>query len=111
MAEKRTEADLEQLAQDLVAGRIFTSAQVKDNSLLNMVFMPLALMGKEAMEQFAANEPFVIYEYIDKAGPRGINGYPSFFSFQYLTKGEWETVKTKAIEINDFLNSRKKKED
>jgi len=31
----------------------------------------------------------VIYEYISKAGPRSINGYPCFFSFRILNKADW----------------------
>lgn len=33
----------------------------------------------------------LIYEYYDKAMPRGINGYPTFMSFNLLSKGD--TVK------------------
>ena len=31
----------------------------------------------------------VIYEYYSKAGPRGINGYPIFYSFCILNKSDW----------------------
>jgi hypothetical protein len=35
----------------------------------------------------------VIYEYNSKAGPRGINGYPIFWSFQILSRSDWERAR------------------
>lgn len=32
----------------------------------------------------------VIYEYYNKAGPRAINGYPTFFSNHILSRADWE---------------------
>ena len=30
-----------------------------------------------------------IYEFVDKAGPRSINGYPIFFSFRMIHTDDW----------------------
>jgi hypothetical protein len=35
----------------------------------------------------------VLYAYMDKAGPRAINGYPMFFEFAMLHKSDWDIVR------------------
>jgi len=39
----------------------------------------------------------VVYEHYDKAGPRGINGYPMFTSLRMLHREDWEVVRAAAI--------------
>ena len=43
-------------------------------------------------EQFSSSVG-CIWEDISKAGPRGINGYPNFFSFHIMSKPDWERAK------------------
>jgi len=74
---------------------VFTSTMICESdlpNLLSMIFLPLALMGSEQMEHLMASEPVVFYEYYSKAGPRGINGYPMFFSFRSLNRAELNKV-------------------
>ena len=75
-----TSKELKRLALDMAQGKVFASLFVTDPSLLSMIFLPLALMSKEHREEWLALEPSFVFEYYDKAGPRGINGYPIFWS-------------------------------
>lgn len=79
---------LRKFVADFLAGHIFTSAQVRDTSVLQMVFMVIALGGLDP-EKTDLESIGVIYEYMDKAGPRSINGYPVFFSCKLLSRDDW----------------------
>ena len=87
----RDDKELKKIAMDLADGKIFTDrhfSQREAETLAQMVFMPLALMDEQQVPLFMAEQPHLIYEYYDKAGPRAINGYPMFFSMQWLRKDE-----------------------
>lgn len=86
--------DLNQLAEDLFHGKVFTDRHVRDNAHVHLVFIPLALASQEQLDKLREDGVFVIYEYLDKAGGRSVNGYPTFLSFQTLTKDEWIKVLT-----------------
>jgi hypothetical protein len=80
----RTDADLKQIAEDLYSGKIFCDQHLENYEQLRFVFMPLGLGGAEFLQTLIDAKAKFIFEYLDKAGPRSVNGYPSFFSFQYL---------------------------
>ncbi len=81
---------LRQLAADIADDKIFTHRHIPEqqSEMIPRVFMPIALGAfkdytKEQMEDIG-----LIYEYYSDAGPRGINGYPCFFSFRILSVEE-----------------------
>lgn len=80
--------DLKQLAIDIAEGLVFTSDNIKDNSYLDMVFMPLLFLNNDQRKELAEKKPAFFYEYIDKASPRSINGMPCFTSFRYLPSSD-----------------------
>jgi hypothetical protein len=82
--------ELRKFVVDCLGGRIFTSAQVRDFDHVPMVFMVVALGGLSQFSAKSMNDIGIIYEYIEKAGPRSINGYPTFFSFRVLHVLDWE---------------------
>lgn len=93
----KTDQELKQIAKDLYAGRIFTNFHLQPSEqerLLFSVFMPLVFLKKEtkSSKKFFEDEPFMIFEYVDKAGPMAINGYPIFESLQYLTEEEHQKM-------------------
>lgn len=89
--EPLTAEALKTLADDIRAGRIFTSAHIATHdNVLGLVFMPLAFMSAEDRETL--RDVGMAYEYLDKAGPRCINGYPMFFSVRLLSKEDTEKV-------------------
>lgn len=83
----KTDEELKQIAQDIHKGLIFSIGHIENPADTPSVFMPLHFMSDEAIGDLAKKEPF-IYEYLDKASPRSVNGLPVFISFQYLVKEE-----------------------
>lgn len=75
--------NLKKLAVDLRAGKIFTDRDVSPPDAIGMVFMPIVFMEMPKKE---AEQVGLIYEYLDKAGPRSINGMPIFPSCRLLSK-------------------------
>jgi hypothetical protein len=88
--ETKTRQELVQLAQQIVDGLVFCSAQIRpeERSLLGQVFMPLFFMDEAMREELAGYDPGLFYEYIAEAGPRGINGYPCFMSVKTLNRAD-----------------------
>ena len=77
------EEDLKQLALDMHKGLIFTDTQIGQPNMLAMVFMPLAFMS---VDKKWVDQVGLIYEYLDKAGPRSVNGMPTFMSMRIVPK-------------------------
>jgi hypothetical protein len=77
-----TDEEIKKLAEDMYKGFVFTDRHLNNADELPMVFMPLALAGKELIEELQKIPPGMIYEYADKAGPMGVNGMPVFTSFR-----------------------------
>ena len=99
----RTPEQLAELAFDIEGGKVFTTWHMpKGEANLSIVFMPLALMDKEGMEEFRKREPVMIYEYLDKSAPRSVNGMPSFMSMNLLNAEEAKIVWDKLDEIEAF---------
>jgi hypothetical protein len=88
--------ELVRLVRGLCDGAVFTSAHLEAANQLNMlgmVFLPISLGGLSRMPKRDIEKIGVFYEYLDKAGPMGISGYPCFFSVHILNKEDWEKVR------------------
>ncbi len=99
---KRTDAELRQIAKDMLAGDVFTTQHdqiLKDPTLMEVVFMPLAFMTKEQHEEFWGKKPGLIYERTEKAFPRIVNGCLIFTSFQWIGMKEYEKVMKYFVEL------------
>jgi hypothetical protein len=84
------------LAMDIADSKVFCSLMLKkhEQQHMQMIFLPLALgaVPPTTSEELNADPRFpkgdqtevMFYEYYDKAGPTGINGFPIFFSFCFL---------------------------
>lgn len=110
-----SEEELKKLAQEIVDGKVFTDRDMRKGDqqggfMLQMIFMPLALM--ENVGAFVADAG-LLYEYWDQAGPRSINGYPMFFSvrkiirkdmpaLEHYVKFYWEAKKRIEQELKDM---------
>lgn len=90
----KTDADLKKIAVDLFEGKIYTDRHIPEGESLAMVFMPIALGAFQNTTEEEIKNIGLIYEYLDQAGPRSINGMPNFFSFKMLTRSETESVIT-----------------
>ena len=86
--------DLKQLAKDIVNNLVFVSHQVRefDRQNLGMIFMPIMFGAFDKMSAEERADSGVIYEYYKEAAPRGVNGYPIFFSCHYLNMADWKVV-------------------
>lgn len=105
MIESLEENDLNQLAKDFVAGKVFTHLQCRIPEDIPAVFTPIALGGLSGMSEEDIHDIGLIYERLDKRGPLSVNGMPSFFSFSLLNKSDFEALRTKVDQIHAALNS------
>lgn len=87
-----TDKEVKQLAEDMFKGLVFTDRHIRVKEELLSVFMALVLMSEEQMEDIRKNPPGMIYEYMEKAGPRAINGNPTFLSFRMIGKDDAKKV-------------------
>lgn len=91
----RSDKYLRRLAMDIEEGKIFTSDHIReyDAQLLPSIFMPLFFSGRDFhFWMLKKNKIMLIYEYLSKAGPRSINGYPIFFSMQMLNLEDYKKL-------------------
>ena len=98
-----TEEEIKKLADDIYKGLVFTDRHIENSSDMPRVFVPLMLMGEEQIEELMTNPPGMIYEYIEKASPMGINGMPIFFSFRLLSQEDAKKVNKKYIQIKEAV--------
>lgn len=90
-----SDEEIVNLARALVGGQVFTSHHIpmddQWSQTVQFVWLPIGLGGlSEAMIDEFNKHKVVFYEYLDKAGPRSVNGYPSFFSVRFIS---WEQFK------------------
>ena len=105
---QRSQNELNQIALGIHNGHIFTDRHIREHdyvSVLPMIFLPMALLDKEGLEALRAKKPELFFEELSKAGPRAINGYPTFFSMQYLDREEFDVVSRKLEEIKQAMRS------
>lgn len=80
--------ELKAFAIGLAEGRVFTSSHLKDPNDIMSVFSVLALMRRLPPPDFL-EKVGVVWEWLDKAGPRAINGMPMFFSCRFMHVADW----------------------
>lgn len=97
-----TDDQLREFVLGVVDGRIFTDHQARDPV---MVFYPL-LFGafSEYNQESVKNRLGCIYEYVDKALPRAVNGQPCFMSMRCMHIDDWKRASTA---INAEVERRK----
>lgn len=88
----KTEKELKKLAEDIYKGLVYTHQHIEKLEDIRTVFMPLAFIDKEQLDELINDAPGLMYEYLDKASPRTINGMPIFFSVSMLSIADAEKV-------------------
>ena len=83
---------LKEIALGILEGRIFCDRQIDNKDLVPQVFMILALMDENTAEQLKEQNICLIYEYMNKAGPVGVNGMPVFMSMRCLNREDTEQM-------------------
>lgn len=89
-----SDEDLRAFVDGAVSGRLFTSVQVTNGTLLPLVFLPVSMgvfagWTKEELENVG-----VIWEWCDVSMPRTINGMPIFMSMRLMNKADWQRALT-----------------
>ena len=98
-----TDEEIKKLADDIYKGLVFTDRHIDNPNDVPRVFAALMLMGEEQIDELKANPPGMIYEYMEKAGPMGINGMPIFFSFRFIGQEDAKKVNKKYIQIKEAV--------
>jgi len=101
MMKKLTDDEINALAEDIYRDRVFTSDQLRqgDLNMLPVIFMPLLFAGKKMIEKMQIDAPGMIYEHFSEAGPRSINGYPTFVSLHIVSQEDAKKVWEKFEQI------------
>jgi hypothetical protein len=96
-----TEAELKQLAVDVVDGKVFGSWMIPedDKRLLAVIFLPLAF--KQAGEKLP-EDVWCMYEYIDKASRHKVKDYPTFMTCKYLTGADCAILNPAILAYHEF---------
>lgn len=95
---------LSQLARDIAQNLVFTSDYVQDTNILGCVFVPIAMGAFNDLNKSQLEDIGLIFEYYNASmGGRAINGYPIFFSCQYLNREDTEIVKEKVRKIKNLI--------
>ncbi len=109
MMKKLTDDEINALAGDIYRDRVFTSDHLRqgDLEMLPVIFMPLVFADKKIIEKLRKDAPGMIYEHISEAGPRSVNGYPTFFSLHIVsqedTKKVWEKFEQIKKSVGEVL--------
>lgn len=78
---------LREFVLGLCDGRLFTSAQI-DKEDVGTTFIVLALASDLEPKDF--EDVGIVWEWMDKALPRTVNGRPMFTSCQLMHKDDWK---------------------
>ena len=100
----KTRTELKSLAIDIVENKAFGTWNIHNEDLIPCVFTPLMFLSEEQKKELQKTKVAHVYEYIDKATPRGINGMPTFFSMNYLTEDETDALQ---LLINEYKENKK----
>ncbi len=98
-----TDEEVKKLADDMYRGLVFTDRHIQNPDDISRVFMPLALLKQEQIEELKVDSPGLIYEYMDKAGHMSINGMPMFWSFRFLSQEDAKKVIEKYLQIKEVI--------
>lgn len=105
MKQKLTDVEINALAEDIYRDRVFTSDQIRqgDLNMLPVIFIPLVFADKKWIEMIQKDAPGMIYEHLSEAGPRAVNGYPTFFSFHIVSQEDAKKVWEKFEQIEKLI--------
>lgn len=101
---------LKQLAMDVIDGKVFGSWMLRngDERLLPNIFMTIMFMPAWWEFELRRDKIVHFYEFESEASPRGINGYPCFFSMRLLDQDDSRKLESfmKKISVmrQEFMN-------
>lgn len=92
--------ELRQLAKDAQGGSVYF---LRDDDDPLMVFMPLGLGALQGAPEEEVAKVGTVYQYLDKAASRSINGRPCFFSVRFLHVDDFAEVRRLWKAIDDAV--------
>lgn len=94
---RMSDEDLKKFVLDYCAGHIFTNLDMMGNEhLTRVVFIPLAFLKKPYSPESVA-QVGLVWEHMSEAGPRAINGLPTFMSVRFMHKDDWSRARLAII--------------
>lgn len=101
----RTEAEIAELARDMLAGTVYALEDVPQ-SIIPLVFMPLALGNPFKGYSKPQLERLFIFSVLgkDASAPRAVNGYPMFVAMQVWRRRDAIKAAERAKEAEKMLN-------
>lgn len=100
----RTETELIALARALATNLIFTDRHCRTVEEIGIAFMPIGMGALHECAESFRNDIGLIFEYLDKAGPRSINGLPCFFSAHYVSKSDTKILMEHYTQMHNALH-------
>lgn len=100
-----TPEEIKELATDTFKEKVFFSTMIReiDSHLLSSIFMPVTFMEKKQIKQLEKDRVSAFYEYMDKALPRVINGYPMFTSMKTITVDDLAEVQKVVQQLREAV--------
>lgn len=105
MIKAMTDDAINALAEDIYKGHVFTSNQIRkeDMGMLFVIFMPIVFAGPTFIEDMRKDNMGMIYEHFSEAGPRCVNGYPTFVSLHIISQEDTNKVWEKYEQIKNAV--------
>ena len=102
-----TPEEIKKLATDTFKEKVFYSTMIReiDEHLLGSIFMPVIFMDKNQIDTLQKDRVSAFYEYMDKALPRCINGYPMFPSMRTITVDDLVEVQLMVKKLTDATDA------
>lgn len=91
-------AAVAELARDFVRGRVFVAVDAEDLRCAFPLVLAFADIPPAEAEKIGA-----VYEYLDKAGPRSINGRPFFTSCRLLHRESLDALRDEVARLEALL--------
>jgi hypothetical protein len=100
-----TDKAIKELALAVRAGSVFGTWNFRESekNMIGTVFMAFMLMNSIQKKILVRDGIFHLYEFMDKAGPRSINGYPIFYSFHMLDRDDAKRLETALDALESFM--------
>lgn len=103
-----------EVARGMLTNIIFSSDSIRPDQrkqLMHLVFMPTAFLSKEDIDKMREEDITMFYEFMDKAGPRAINGLPMFTSMHMVSRADHARINAKYDELEKLLFPERHKKD
>lgn len=87
-----SDEELAQFVLGVCDDKIFTMHHIpagKRENMAGMVFVPLILGAFQGWFEAELEKVGTVWEYMTEAGPRSVNGYPTFYSCRLMHTDDW----------------------